>query len=73
MSETYSENRVVIISDYFLKSISIIKEVQRNAEDNNAIMDTYDKLAQFADREYQHVRIIFIVWSNFEMLENIYN
>lgn len=61
MSESYTENRLVIISDYFLSSIALLKSVERNEEDNNSIMDTYDKLARFADREYQQVNISFPV------------
>ncbi|KAJ8933927.1 hypothetical protein NQ314_013683 [Rhamnusium bicolor] len=55
MSETFSESRLTIISEYFLKSISIIKDVERTSEDCNSILDTYDKLAQFADKGYQQI------------------
>lgn len=55
MSETFSENRITIITDYFLKSISAMNNVEKNQEDYNNILDTYDKLAQFADKGYQQV------------------
>lgn len=55
LSESYSENRLKIISDYFLKSISTIKKVERSVNDNMELVNTYDKLACFADQEYQQV------------------
>lgn len=55
LSESYSENRLKIIADYFLKSISEMKNLERSPEDTSARVDTYDKLACFADREYQQV------------------
>lgn len=60
MSETYSENRLKIITDYFLKSISTIGGTERSMEDTIAIIETYDKLASFVDREYQQV--IYSYW-----------
>lgn len=62
MSETYTENRLVIITEYFLSSIAILIKSERTEEDNNSIMDTYDKLAQFADREYQQVNKQFFIY-----------
>ncbi|XP_023014307.2 serine/threonine-protein kinase tefu [Leptinotarsa decemlineata] len=56
MSETHSENRMVIIKDYFLKSISLMSRVERNERDIKNVMDTYDKLAVFADNEYQQIK-----------------
>ncbi|CAH1170506.1 unnamed protein product [Phaedon cochleariae] len=55
MSETHSENRTTIISKYFLKSIKLMSTTNRNEKDIEDIMDTYDKLALFADREYQMI------------------
>ncbi|KAJ8978034.1 hypothetical protein NQ317_013562 [Molorchus minor] len=61
MIETFSENRLVIISDYFLKSLDIIKNVERTPADYHSILDTYDKIAQFADKGYQQVTNILMV------------
>ncbi|KAG5880543.1 hypothetical protein JTB14_026776 [Gonioctena quinquepunctata] len=55
MSETHSENRMTIITDYFLASIKLMGGVERNEMDIKEVMDTYDKLAVFADNEYQQI------------------
>lgn len=58
MSETHSENRTTIITDYFLASVNIMGNLERNEDDIKSVMDTYDKLALFADKEYQQVNIL---------------
>ncbi|CAH0564561.1 unnamed protein product [Brassicogethes aeneus] len=57
MVETYSENRQTIIADYFLKSLDIIDktDTESTRQESDNIVDTYDKLASFADREYQQI------------------
>ncbi|XP_018573379.1 serine-protein kinase ATM [Anoplophora glabripennis] len=55
MSETFSESRITIITDYFLKSTKLMNNVEKNQEDCINILDTYDKLAEFADKGYQQV------------------
>ncbi|CAH1112513.1 unnamed protein product [Psylliodes chrysocephalus] len=56
MSETHSENRTTIITDYFLASVNIMGNLERNEDDIKSVMDTYDKLALFADKEYQQIK-----------------
>uniref|UniRef100_A0A6P7GJ77 Uncharacterized protein LOC114343102 n=1 Tax=Diabrotica virgifera virgifera TaxID=50390 RepID=A0A6P7GJ77_DIAVI len=55
LSETNAENSSTIISDYFLASIQQMETVRSDVEDRKSVMDTYDKLAVFADREYVHI------------------
>ncbi|CAG9854398.1 unnamed protein product [Phyllotreta striolata] len=57
MSETRSENSNTIISEYFEKSITIMakKEVEKNGADIQIMLDSFDKLAVFADKEYQQI------------------
>ncbi|CAH0564566.1 unnamed protein product [Brassicogethes aeneus] len=58
MVETYSENRQTIIDDYFLKSLDIIDktDTESTRQESDNIVDTYDKLASFADKEYQQMK-----------------
>ncbi|XP_028138214.2 serine-protein kinase ATM-like [Diabrotica virgifera virgifera] len=55
LSETNAENSSTIISDYFLASIQQMGTVRSDVEDRKNVMDTYDKLALFADREYVQI------------------
>lgn len=53
--ETYSENRHTILNDYFIESLRIIESAELVMEEAMSVVDTFDKLASFADREYQQV------------------
>ncbi|CAH1281058.1 unnamed protein product [Diabrotica balteata] len=55
LSETNAENSSTIISDYFLASIQQMGTFRSDVEDRKNVMDTYDKLALFADREYVQI------------------
>ncbi|KAJ8960033.1 hypothetical protein NQ318_009470 [Aromia moschata] len=55
MSETFSENRFTVINNYFLKSLTVFQDIEKTQEDYNSILDTYDKIAQFADKGYQQI------------------
>ncbi|XP_056641369.1 serine-protein kinase ATM isoform X1 [Diorhabda sublineata] len=56
MSESNSENRTKIITNYFLASVKLMGSVKRDEEDIKNVMDTYDKLALFADKEYLQIK-----------------
>lgn len=53
MIDTMSGDRLIIIKEYLLKSLKMIRD-QPNANTNN-ILDTYDILALFVDKEYQQI------------------
>lgn len=63
--EAHSENADIIISDYFLKSIKLLRGIQeRTPDDNTNMCETYFELAKFADTKYQQV-----CYSNLTFLE----
>jgi ataxia telangiectasia mutated family protein len=55
MVESSSENRQTIIENYFRKSLTLLDSSNKTSEDQKSILDTFDQLAKFADREYQEV------------------
>ncbi|KAL3277397.1 hypothetical protein HHI36_012746 [Cryptolaemus montrouzieri] len=55
--ESYSEHPNAIIKDYFLESLTIYKDLEKNKNDLKSIFDTYDTLGRFADKQYQQVSI----------------
>lgn len=55
MVESSSESLQNIIENYFQKSLDLLKQDQSHTENEKVILDTYDQLAKFADRQYQQV------------------
>lgn len=55
MVESSSESRQNIIENYFQRSLDLLKKNQSHTENEKVILDTYDQLAKFADRQYQQV------------------
>ncbi|XP_060527564.1 serine-protein kinase ATM isoform X2 [Cylas formicarius] len=55
MIETYSDSTIIL--NNFLKSLSLLSELLGSLaeEDHRDIQDTFDKIATFADKEYQQI------------------
>lgn len=57
MAETHSENPDIILNEYFLEPLKLLKGIELDEKDKQNIFLMYDVIARFTDAEYQRVSI----------------